>query len=142
MNPLKEKVKEIFAKYDGGNSYVVSEMHHYLNEKKFSKAKKIMIEELHMSEEDAKVLISYYKKRMNSTASFVEISVNDIVNDIVPENPDDPVDSETYLFVYGQGIYQSSVYQNPSTKQQSFFADRMSHDVLKARQIFRIDWTF
>lgn len=138
MDELKQKVKEIFAKNDGGNSYVVGEMHHYLNEKKFPKAKKIMLEELGISEIDAKVLISYYKKRMNSTASFVEISVNDIV----PENPDDPVDSETYLFVYGQGIYQSSVYLNPSTKQQSFFADRMSHDVLKARQIFRIDWSF
>lgn len=138
MNPLKEQVKQIFAKYDGGNSYVVGEMHHYLNEKKFPKAKKIMIEELSISEDDAKVLISYYKKRMNAIASFVEISVNDIV----AENPDDPVDSETYLFVYGQGICQSSVYLNSSTKQQSFFADRMSHDVLKARQIFRIDWSF
>jgi hypothetical protein len=138
MEELKQKVKEIFAKDEGGNSYVISQMHYYLNEKKYAKAKKIMLEELYLSEEDAKVLITYYKKKLSAKAKFVEISANEVVC----EDVDNPIDTEMYLFVYGQGIYQSSAYESSTTKNRMFFGDKTSHDISKARQIFRIEWDF
>lgn len=138
MQELKQQVKEIFAKHDGGNSYVISDMHYCLNEKNFTKAKKIMIEDLHFSEDDAKVLISYYKKKLNAKAKFVEISINEVVC----ADLDNPVDSEMYLFIYGQGVHQSSAYEDYRTKKLVFYENSKQHEISKARQIFRIDWDF
>lgn len=138
MSQLKQQVTEIFAKYDGGNSLIISEMHRCLNEKNFAEAKKLMKEELRISEDDSKVLISYYKKRVDAKAKFVEI----LVNEVVCADPDDPIGSEEYLFIYGQGVFQSAAYENHRKGTLEFYAERNTHDISKARQIFRIEWDF
>lgn len=135
---LKEQVRKIFSSFDGGNSLVINSMHYYLNDKKFLKAKKVMVKELGFSSTDADILISYYEKKLQSKATIVEITAQEVV----ATDLNNPVDSLSYLFVYGQGIYQSDVYESYRSKELEFYANNVSVNINKARQVFRIDWDF
>lgn len=139
MDELKLKVQEIFDNSDGGNSLVVSEMHYLLNNGEFVKARKIMEKELYISKEDAKILIAYYKKKLEAKVKFTEISPSEVV---VGDYED--IGSKEYLFVYGQSVHQSKAIKNyrDSKIELQFYAQKEFVNISKARQIFLIEWDY
>ena len=137
MDELKLKVQEIFEKYDGGNSLVISDMHYLLNNGEFAKAKKIMEKELYISKEDAKILIAYYKKRLEAKVKFKEISPSEVV---IGDYED--IGSKEYLFIYGQGVHQSKAIKGLRGSELQFYAQKEFINISKARQIFLIEWDY
>lgn len=138
MHELKQKVKEILKNHSGGNSYVVADMHHYLNAKLFIEAKKIMLYELDLSLTEANIIIEYYTLKMQAKISFIEINLNEVVK----ANANDPIDSEIYLFIFEQDIYYSQATQLNNHPELFFYAKNSYHEISKASQVFRVEWNF
>lgn len=139
MHELKQKVKEILKNHSGGNSYVIADMHHYLNIKLFTEAKKLMLYELDLSPNEADIIIEYYTLKMQAKVAFIEININDVVK----ANDSDPLESEQYLFVFEQGLFHSQAAQLTNNHPQLFFFAKNSyHEISKASQIFRVQWAF
>lgn len=108
------------------------EFHLYIQEKKFSIAKKCLLE--HTDEETASFVVNYFKKLKKENVKLVEIKVNDI-----PQEES----SQQYIFRVGKDMYCSRIYENiRASKNQDkygFYTSGAFLDLSKADQAWRVE---
>ncbi|NCQ51741.1 hypothetical protein GW796_07585 [archaeon] len=133
---MNEKTREIFNKY-AGNSMIISCFNAMISQQDFEKAEDFLINELNFEEKDAIYLVNYYKESLSKSIELVEITKEEVKVNNFKTN-----EIQSYLFLYGGEMIQSTVTDSYGDGELSFFSKNSYSagpiQISKAKQIWKL----